>query len=233
MSDNMMTFETLDAQVTARKFGGNNSERSDARVARVNAFFALFTNALFLYVGKFLSNMVNGKSLAQWLSEGREITLKAINIPDGNGKVRTFPLPEGFVISLKTLNIWGCFACHSAHGSGIAPSKEVDYALLAKNEFWYNPASRQLFVISDTCWKQYVENRTKLASGKWSDPGKGIMGQGTDFSKYFKRLSEVPGATLDATIAMYGKDASVAPAPTQAPVAAPPAPQSPVQAKRK
>jgi len=51
---------------------------------------------------------------------------------------------------------WGCKACHSAHGSGVYPSREVSAKLLRKNKFFYNPATRELFTISDSCWVDYV-----------------------------------------------------------------------------
>ncbi len=68
------------------------------------------------------------------------------------------PLQAGFKLSLGTLVAsWACPACHSAHGSGVYPSREVSAKILASNRFYYRPADKALFVISDTCFAQYVK----------------------------------------------------------------------------
>lgn len=241
MEDNtVMEFESLDAQVqTKAKFGGTNSEGSAKRNERLIAFYQLVTSMLFLNVGKFLSQVRSGKRLADWVYEGRSITLKSVSI---GGKL--FPLPEGYVISLDTCTtVWGCMVCHSAHGTNIAPSKGSDPNGLAENEWYYNPATRELFTISKTCWKQYVENRAKGKDGKYLSEGSGsYLGKGNHYENRFRNLSAVKPSDLQAAMDLYqasevqtpASDAPQTPVtPAVVPTVETPAVPSPVANRRK
>ena len=86
------------------------------------------------------------------LAGGEEIEMDVIRL---DGQVLT--LQPGFKLSLANMpRTWGCKACHSAHGSGVYPSRDVSAKLLRKNKFFYNPATKELFTISDSCWGDYV-----------------------------------------------------------------------------
>jgi hypothetical protein len=123
---------------------------------RMRAFWNAKTNAVLYVVGQLLAVLVNGKTLAQHLLDKAAIPLKDIAIPvDDKGTLRTFPLASGYVLSLETIGTWGCPACHSAHGSGVAPSRRQEVAKLESNVFYYNPATRELFTISASCYEKY------------------------------------------------------------------------------
>ncbi len=134
--------------------GGKRNEDREEREIRMKAFWTENQNATFYMIGRLLRTLVKGKTLAQRLVAGEEIELDSIS-----WKGATLPLVRGFKLSLKSLDMWGCPACRSAHGSDVYPShpsRGADAALLSKNKFYYNLTTKQLFTISDTCWSEYV-----------------------------------------------------------------------------
>jgi hypothetical protein len=150
-----MKLQTLETMKIAApgKSGGKSNEDRKGREVRMRNFWSHGDNAQIFNLGKLLSINVEGKTLAELLVQGQELELS--NITAVNGVV--LPLQPNFKLSLKTLAVWGCPACRSAHGSGVYPSRETDAELLAANPFYYNPKTKALFTISRTCWGDYVK----------------------------------------------------------------------------
>ncbi|SRR6266446_899647 len=140
------------SKATTGKAFGQNENKAD-RTRRMKAFWSDVANAIVHPVGQLLAYVEAGKTLAQHITEGQEIDLTEVSI---NGKL--YPLTEGTKLSLSNVaTFWGCPACRSAHGSGVYPSRNVSASHLATNRFFYNPATKQLFTISDSCWQEYVK----------------------------------------------------------------------------
>jgi hypothetical protein len=116
-------------------------------------FWAQPENNRIYKIGKFLTIVLDGNTLAQRLAAREEIPIEYITLDNG----LVVPLEPGFKLSLMSIAKWGCPACNSAHGSGVFPSREVDADGLARCEFYYNPATKRLFMISKTCWLKYVK----------------------------------------------------------------------------
>ena len=119
----------------------NYKESRQARIERTLAG----TGPLF-QIGNLLAVMKEGRTLAQRLAEGAEIEREALDFQ--------YPLPEQFRLSLQSIRIWGCPFCGTAHGSGFGISRAVNVANLESNQFYYNPATQQLFTISATCLRK-------------------------------------------------------------------------------
>lgn len=135
--------------------GGNSDGRENAemRSKRMKAYFTNKDNAKIYVIGKILSHVVNGKSVAAHLLAGEKIELTSVQ---SNG--RNLPLTPGYVLSLDTLKtVWGCPVCKSAHGTGESPSPKKDVELLEGCKFYYNPVTRNLFTISASCWSNWVK----------------------------------------------------------------------------
>jgi hypothetical protein len=132
----------------------------------MRAFWSDKLNSTLYDVGQILAQVVEGKTLAEHIAEGHSFTLGAVKSPN---EVR-LQLRPGQVFSLATLNSWGCPACHSAHGSGRYPSREVDSKGLASNVFYYRPADQTLFTISRTCWQQYVIDLGATKGNRFAEP---------------------------------------------------------------
>jgi hypothetical protein len=143
-----------------------SNESEDKRLARLAAYFRLPGK---LYsVGNLLATVVNGKTLAAHI-EADNTYSKVLRTVTINGT--RYPLRDGFAIGLATCRTptkadgtpsdtphWGCLACGSAHGSAIYPSKGRAKAKgLVTNQFYYSESSRDMFCISDTCWKTYIK----------------------------------------------------------------------------
>lgn len=153
-----MEFTTmvLDTELEAKEvkagFGrGPSAEKSADRIARMIQYWADPDNQRLIPIGKLLAVLYAGKALAQWMLEGMEIPLPSVKIAGVS-----LPLREGFVLSLRTVADWGCPACHSAHGSGVAPSKDVSFKGLVANKFFYNPATQSILSVSTTCQTTYL-----------------------------------------------------------------------------
>lgn len=144
-----MKLQTIQATATKTGTGGRNNEDSDARLARMRAFWQDTSNAVLYPIGRLLALAVAGKTLAEHLLAGESIELETVTAPNGV----TLPL-KNTVLALKSPT-WLCPACKSAHGTGIAPSKKQKRSGLEQNEWYYNPATQTIFVISNTCRKVY------------------------------------------------------------------------------
>lgn len=151
-------------------FGQN--ENRDARTARMRAFWALPVNATIYPAGRVLAVKVDAtRTIADVLCSGESIEMDSIVI-DG----KSLPLSEGFSMSLANLpQTWGCPACRSAHGSAIYPSRGDDNhkpqpRLLEANKFYYNPETRALFTISETCWGDYVKALGAATPKRFTSP---------------------------------------------------------------
>lgn len=157
-------------QVVAPKMtaGAGQNERQADRVKRMMRFWQAGENAVLYPVGRFLAMMADAKrTIAQVIADGEEVELDTINV-DG----KQLPLAPGFKLSLKNVaQQWGCPACHSAHGSGVYPSREVSAKLLASAKFYYRPSDKALFTISDTCWKDYVDKLGAAVDTRFMAPG--------------------------------------------------------------
>lgn len=144
------SIEAPNAPKSGQGFGQNEDRK--AREKRMKAFWASAVNVVVNPIGQLLAAIVDGKTLATHLVEGQEIELDHVM---SNGT--RLDLPAGFKLSLAALSVWSCPACRSAHGSGVYPSREKDATRLARNKFYYRPADKALFVISDTCFSDYVK----------------------------------------------------------------------------
>lgn len=150
---------TYNVTSTGKGSAGVSKESEAQRIERMTAFYGDKANKRFLSAGKLLAvRMADGRTVAAHIAGGAEIPLTVVNI---NGQ--RLPLADGFVLSLATVQAgdgprWGCIACCSAHGSGCYPSTSVNVKLLESNRFFYNPETRQLFTVSDSCWTKYVKD---------------------------------------------------------------------------
>ena len=136
---------------------GTQNEKAPARKARMVAYWKDSKNAVLYSVGNILAMPVDvsGKTIAQVIADGKtEVELDSLTLASG----QVLDLKPGYKFSLRDMRDWRCPACHSAHGSGVYPSKQVNSDLLADaNAFYYNPKTRDLFTISTSCWGSYVK----------------------------------------------------------------------------
>lgn len=150
-------------------FGSSQNEDKPQRLARMrDEFWTAIENEVLIPVGKILATKFDAdRTLADILMEGESIEMDTVSVEGV-----TFPLAAGFEMTLQNLaTTWGCPACHSAHGSGVYPSRDQRADLLAGNKFFYRPYDATLLTISDTCWKDYVvalgaNKTTRFVSGK-------------------------------------------------------------------
>jgi hypothetical protein len=143
---------------------GQNEDRK-ARETRMKGFWADKANACLYPLGALLSVLVKpGQRIADLIADGKgSVTIDSVVLSTG----QELPVNPPQVLSISTcVHGWGCPACHSAHGSAIYPSRGTEDASgnrvpdadgLASNKWYYNPTSKQVFVISDTCWNAYVK----------------------------------------------------------------------------
>lgn len=130
----------------------NSKESRQARIERT-----LAGTGPLLQVGKLLTQIKDGKTLAHRLAEGEEIGCDALNFPH--------PLPEQFSLSLRSISVWGCPFCGTAHGSGVGISRSVNVPGLEGNQFYYNPLTQQLFTISATCLRKQSDLAERFVDG--------------------------------------------------------------------
>jgi hypothetical protein len=155
-----MKLTNLIAQSTtlATKGGGNAEERMAVLLAASPRLYPM---------GKLLANTIGGKSLAQHIADGEVIEMDTVS---------GFPLNPGYVIGLKSdgkstviVGDWACPACKSAHGSNVFPSKKgIKVKGLLSNRFYYNPATKELFSISDTCFETYVAEKGEATKERFA-----------------------------------------------------------------
>ena len=112
-------------------------------------------------VGRLLTRLKDGKTLAQRLAEGEEIRRDALDF--------RYPLPEQFLLSLGSISLWGCPFCGTAHGSGVGVSRSVNISSLEGNQFYYNPLTQQLFTISATCLRKQAGLAERFTDGPKPD----------------------------------------------------------------
>jgi hypothetical protein len=162
----IMDFNVSVPSTLGRSFGQN--ENGDARLARMTAWLAASDNATLVPFGKFLAlahhvdeSTKQVVTLAEYIFGGGSFSVDSLVI--AGTKVKLAEPQEICLDTCATENGWGCVACRSAHGSGIYPSKRVDIKGLSENKWYYNPATRRIFTISSTCFRDYV---TGLDGGK-------------------------------------------------------------------
>jgi len=131
---------------------GSSKESRSARMNRMRAFWAAPENHELFTIGELLAEKDEGRTIAERIVAGEDIPIETISV---NGSA--LPLAAGFRLSLNSISSWACPACHSAHGSGIFPSRDTNTAGLERCKFYYNPRTRCIFTISNTCWRRYVE----------------------------------------------------------------------------
>lgn len=157
------------AQLGVNSFGQN--EDKNARARRMRAYWADSKNAVLHPIGRFLASVIDndGTTLADLVVKGETVTIDSVTLATGE----VLPVVPAARISLQTTaTVWGCPACRSAHGSGVYPSrtKDIDAANLAHNKWFYNPATRQIHVISDTCWGTYVKAMGAITDARFKAP---------------------------------------------------------------
>lgn len=147
-----MILKTVVSLKASVKGAGQNEKRGE-RIARMERFWKDGVNGVLIAVGTLLGYKVDDKTLAEYIASGEDVTLTEVNV---EGVI--LPLADGgLTLNLANMpSTWGCPACRSAHGSGTYPSREVSAKLLSNNRFFYRPADRALFVISESCWSEYV-----------------------------------------------------------------------------
>jgi hypothetical protein len=138
-------------------------------------------------VGKLLAYKFQGATIAQHMCDGTELpAMESITTINGT----RLPLESPLTLSFDSITVWGCPACNSAHASGIHPSKPQHrdaVKLAANNVFYYSPLTREVFTISETCWKQYVV-------GKFGAKGKETVNPEIATKGYPKRFKPTPPA---------------------------------------
>lgn len=143
------------------KSGGLQAESKSDRLERMRQFWSSKDTAVIWYVGQLLACMAeDGRSLAAHVYDGDSITLTSLEVLTVTNQSRTLELAEPLIISIETTadkaNGWGCPACHSAHGTGVSSSHaKKSVPGLEHNHWYYNPSTKRLFVISDTCHSTY------------------------------------------------------------------------------
>lgn len=161
-----LTLTTNSPKMTAGL--GQNEKQAD-RITRMTAYWNAPENQVLYPVGKLLALPVDksGKTIADVIAAGGSIELGESIEVDG----KSLPLQPGYTLSLVTLvKDWSCPACRSAHGSGVYPSGSVSANGLKSNRFFYRPADRSLFTISDTCWKAYVAQLGAFSATRFMSP---------------------------------------------------------------
>ena len=73
------------------------------------------------------------------------------------------------MLSLRSISLWGCPFCGSAHGSGVGVSRSINVSALEGNQFYYNPLTQQLFTISATCLRKQAGLAERFAEGPAPD----------------------------------------------------------------
>ena len=164
--------EIINVTATATKQGTNPGRRESKseKEARIRTeFWGNARNTSFISVGHLLATTkVNGQPIANLIAQGQVWRPTEVSIEGF-----TFPLLPGFEVSIETMRShWACPMCKSAHGSGVGVSTDVKSKGLAINRWFYNPATLELFVISNTCFDDYVKGlaMTSRAMG-WPTEG--------------------------------------------------------------
>jgi hypothetical protein len=133
----------------------SSREKKANRIARMEQFWAI--HSVLYLVGYFLAKVTKtGQTIAERIYNGESFPMSSINI-----KGKNYPLKPGFVLSKATLGVWMCPACSSAHGTDRTPSNGWAIKGLASNKFYYSPVTQELFVISNTCFEEYVRGLSK------------------------------------------------------------------------
>ena len=157
MKLNNFTVSAVVAATAGASIIGESQATRDARIAK---FWQDPKNAVLVEVGPMLAATANGKTYAAHIIAGEVLELETITIG-----TRTFPVAPAYQkIGLNVngskgsfVGHWACFACGSAHGSGVKPSKGVTEKSLMLNRFVYRPADQALFTISASCREVYVD----------------------------------------------------------------------------
>jgi hypothetical protein len=161
--------------VTAVKAVGKNNkagqnEDKASRITRMKRYWDEKQNAVLYNLGQLLATKAGDTTLAEQVVAGEELVIDRLTMPNGTVLV----LDPVLKISLKNVPRWGCPACHSAHGSGVYPSRDITVKGLKRNSWFYNPATKQAFVISDSCWDDYVKAFGAATQARFIDvPGPG------------------------------------------------------------
>jgi len=125
--------------------GGRHGESQDARKRRMIHHWGLQENTVIYPVGTLIS-----EASAKSILEGTPVMIEGVRI---NRIV--YPVANQR-IGLANINEWGCPVCHSAHGTGVAPSPRKSVELLAGSKWFYNPTTQAIFTISASCWGSWV-----------------------------------------------------------------------------
>ena len=146
------TFSTTTvAPSSVSAIGRNNLEK-------MKAFFSDHANKVLYPIGRLLAWLSpDGKhSYAELVVNGDEVEFPFVM----DVRKTRLELATPLVVSLNNVSEWGCRACQSAHGTrkGCSNSgkSEPDYQQLASNKWYYSPVTKTAFVISDSCWQEYV-----------------------------------------------------------------------------
>jgi hypothetical protein len=144
--------------------GAHSREPENERINRIARHFAKPENQVYVPLGKLFS--IVPELAVDLLKNGKSIPVTEIDI---EGK--TFPVREGFTISLANIKVWGCVACGSAEGTAVFPSPRKGgtnprrFAELT--DWYYVHGTRELVCISQTCFSKYiaVEHKARILSG--------------------------------------------------------------------
>ena len=157
------------ATLGVTSFGQN--EDKHARQRRMRAYWADANNAVLHPIGRFLANVIDndGTTLADLVLAGETVVIDSVTMATGE----VLPVVPPARISLQTTaTVWGCPACRSAHGSGVYPSrtKDIDRDNLMHNRWFYNPQTKAIHVISDSCWGTYVKALGAITDARFKAP---------------------------------------------------------------
>lgn len=165
---------TLKAVSPIGRANFGQTEGRKARMIRMKAFWADKANAVLHPLGSLLACEVSkGVRIADVLASGKGVVIDRVTLVSG----QVLPVDPPQTISMATCaHGWGCIACHSAHGSGIPPSRTPDSKPdpdgLVTNRFFYHPVTRQVFSLSMSCWGEYVQGLGAVSDARFAAPFK-------------------------------------------------------------
>ena len=134
-------------ELNSKPESGGSSKR-ESHADRMAIMKALWAKSPVVPVGRLIT-----REMAEIIAQG--FALEPITAIRINGVI--CPVDPPVVLSLNTTE-WLCPTCHSAHGTGLSCSPRKAEENLPRNKFYYAPATKRLFVISDTCRETYVDD---------------------------------------------------------------------------
>src|SRR5262249_21926777 len=153
-----MIFNNLGSNTSSSSQGPGPGEPEAKKLVRIALEMAKVHFLGLVRLGRLFAG--DGAPLAELVKAGKAVPLPAIYqqaLYDG-GPLVDMPLdPKQMVISLQNKQ-WKCPSCGSAHGTAMGASNKGAGSKpstkgLALNEWYYSPAAKRMFVISNSCYE--------------------------------------------------------------------------------